>query len=117
MKNIIWVILGVIVIGLILFMRKDGTMNGQENTVIFDKVYVDQSGKELKAFSKSDSKNADITFETIGTVSLTSEKPTLSGVEYKNADGSIVFWDKGALATLYQNGEVVFDGQLKDSNQ
>lgn len=117
MKNVVWVILGILVVVAIVFLaKKDGGMTndgGDQELIESAKVYTDSSGKELQATVTV--KSAKISFSGLGNLTLKGEQPTLSGVIYKNEDGSVVFADMGPNATLSQNGVVIFEGTLKQS--
>ncbi len=125
MKNIVWVILGILVLAVILFvMKKDDSQRGEagpqmsnqnegEVPVKMDKVFIDETGQELKV--ESTLKSAKLSFSAIGNVTL-SGNPTASGVEYKSADGELVFWDRGTSGTLSQNGTVIFQGSLQENS-
>ncbi len=116
MKNVVWVILGILVVVAIVFLaKKDRGMNNNEGDQEFvesAKVYTDSSGKELRATVTIES--AKISFSGLGNLTLTGV-PTASGVTYKNEDGSITFVDVGQIAVLSQNGTVIFSGTLQDS--
>ncbi|MDQ5883238.1 MAG: hypothetical protein QG654_150 [Patescibacteria group bacterium] len=114
MKNIVWVILGVIAVAAIVFVS--GKNKANDTTINIpvenDKVFVDATGQELR--SKSDLSSSDVTFGPIGKMTLGEGKTNLSGTQYTSADGTIIFLDKGPSAVLYQNGTVIFDGMMKE---
>lgn len=121
MKNIVWVILGIVVLAVILFvMKKGGNKMGdagpQENTMeneapaMLDRVFVNDAGQELVVDSTP--KSAKISFSAIGNVTLNGY-PTVSGIEYRSADGKLVFWARETSAILTKDGVVIFEGNLE----
>lgn len=114
MKNLVLVILGIVVVLAIVLFKKNGMNNSSGDSMMAEssKVFVNDSGQELKANSTPES--SQVTFSSIGTVNLKGTA-NASGVEYKNEDSSIVFWDRGLSAVLSQNGNIIFEGNLKNN--
>lgn len=121
MKNIVWVILGIVVFAVILFViKKDGNKMGDaepqkdtmenEAAVKLDQVFVNDAGQELMV--NSTPKSAKISFSAIGNVTLNGY-PTVSGIEYRSADGKLVFWATETSAVLTKDGVVIFEGNLQ----
>ncbi len=114
MKNLVLVVLGIVVVLAIVLFKKNGMNNSSDDSMMdqSSKVFISDSGQELKF--ESSPEPGYVTFSEIGTVNLLEGKANASGVEYKNEDGSIVFWYRGLSAMLLQNGNIIFEGRIVD---
>ena len=106
MKNILYIIAAIAVIGLVVFLVQS---NGKDTKYAMDEImYTTTSGETIAVRDSVDGEMVKLTTPTHDKVEL-ARAISASGERYANADETLEFWCKGTDCTVFENGEVVYE--------